>query len=134
MANAMYDLGRAAFGNAGIAFTSDNIKSVLTDHGGATPNVATSQYLSNISAGTISTSGNMTGKTNTAGVLDCDDFSFTAVSGASCESLNFYKDTGVASSSPLFLYIDTATGLPVTPGGGNISVVIDSGANKLMKL
>jgi hypothetical protein len=45
-----------------------------------------------------------------------------------------YKDTGTESTSLLIFYIDTATGLPCTPNGGNITVAWDSGANKIFKL
>ena len=32
-----------------------------------------------------------------------------------------YKDTGSEATSPLIAYIDTATGLPITPNGGDIA-------------
>jgi hypothetical protein len=56
------------------------------------------------------------------------------VSGASCESIVVYKDTGSAATSPLVAFFDTATGLPVTPNGGDIIITWDSGANKIFKL
>jgi hypothetical protein len=34
----------------------------------------------------------------------------------------------------LIAYIDTATGLPVTPGGGDIDITWDNGSNKIFKL
>ena len=40
----------------------------------------------------------------------------------------------MASTSQLVAYIDTATGLPVTPNGGNIQIVWDTGANKIFAL
>lgn len=135
MTNAMYDTGRASFGNAGINYLADNIKAVLVDTGTYTPNVATHAFLSDITAGArIATSGNLAGKTNVAGVLDANDVTFTAVSGASVEAVVLYKDTGTAGTSQLFAYIDTATGLPVTPNGGDITVTWDNGANKILKL
>jgi hypothetical protein len=47
---------------------------------------------------------------------------FTAVSGASVESVNVFKDTGTPGTSNLIAYFDTGTGLPVTPNGGDITV------------
>jgi hypothetical protein len=45
------------------------------------------------------------------------------VSGVSVEALIIYKDTGTASTSPLIYFVDVAaSGLPVTPNGGNITV------------
>jgi hypothetical protein len=49
---------------------------------------------------------------------------FTAVTGDVSEAVILYKDTGVAATSPLIAYIDTATGLPVTPNGGDITVTV----------
>lgn len=134
MANALYDLGREAFLGGDLDWDANTIKLVLTDHGADTPNVATDDFLNDISAGTVATSGAFATKTKTNGVADADDVTLTAVSGASCESINIFKDTGVSSTSNLIAYIDTATGLPVTPNGGDIIIQWDSGANKIFKL
>jgi len=135
MVNALFDTGRAAFLNAGVNWTSDNIKAVLVDHGVDTPVPATDSFLSDITAGArIATSANFSGKTSTAGVADAADLTFSAVSGASVESIVIYKDSGVEGTSQLIAFIDTATNLPVTPNGGDIIVAWDNGANKIFKL
>ena len=135
MVNALFDTGRAAFLNAGVNWTSDNIKAVLVDHGVDTPVPATDSFLSDITAGArIATSANFSGKTSTAGVADAADLIFSAVSGASVESIVIYKDSGVEGTSQLIAFIDTATNLPVTPNGGDIIVAWDNGANKIFKL
>lgn len=135
MSNALYDKGREAFLNADIDWAADNIKVVLVDTGAYTVNLSTHDFLDDVAGGArIATSGNLSGKTSTAGVADADDVTFTAVTGVQSEALVIYKDTGTASTSPLIAYIDTATGLPVTPNGGDISVTWDSGANKIFKL
>ena len=59
---------------------------------------------------------------------------FTDVTGASIEAIIIYSDTGTEATSPLIAYIDTATGLPITPNGGDIIVTWDNGANKIFKL
>jgi hypothetical protein len=56
-----------------------------------------------------------------AGVFDHADFVFTAVTGASVESLTYYEHSGVESTSPLMFNLDSWTGLPVTPNGGDIT-------------
>jgi len=58
------------------------------------------------------------------GVFDAADLSpaFTAVSGATVESISLLKDTGSAATSPLIAYWDTASGLPLTPNGGDVNV------------
>lgn len=135
MANALYDKGREAFLTGGISWSADSIKAVLVDTGAYTPNVATHQFLSDIAAGArVATSANLGSKTVAAGVADAADSLFTAVSGPSVEAVVLYKDTGTAGTSPLIAYIDTASGLPVTPNGGDITVVWDNGANKIFKL
>jgi hypothetical protein len=135
MANALYDTGRAAFLGADVDWLVDNIKAVLVDSADYTVNLATHQFLSDIAAiGRVATSGNFGTKSATAGVADAADITFTAVTGDPSEVLVIYKDTGTATTSQLIAYIDTATGLPVTPNGGDITVTWDNGANKIFKL
>jgi hypothetical protein len=135
MSNALYDKYRQSALEGGIAILTANIKFVLVDVADYTVNLATHQFLSDIaSAGRVSTSPNAAGKTSTAGVFDANDITFAAVSGDPSEAVVGYVDTGTATTSNLICYIDTATGLPVTPNGGDITVTWDNGANKIFKL
>lgn len=133
MANALYDLGRQGFLDGSIDWDTDTIKACLVDTGTYTVNLSTHEFLSDLS-GIVATSGALSSKTVAAGVADAADVTFTAVTGASVEAIVLYKDTGVAGTSRLIAYIDTATGLPVTPNGGDISVAWDNGSNKIFKL
>ena len=135
MANALFDTGRAAFLGADVDWLADNIKVTLIDVADYTVNLATHDFYDDVAAaGKVATSGNLASKTATAGVADAADVTFTAVTGDPCEALVIWKDTGTAATSQLIAYIDTATGLPVTPNGGNITVTWDNGANKIFKL
>lgn len=135
MANALFDKGREGFLTGAINWTSDNIKAVLVDTGSYTVDLANHDYLDDIPSGArIATSSNLSSKTATAGVADAANITFTAVSGASIEALVLYKDTGTPSSSRLIAYIDTATGLPVTPNGGDLNIDWSNGSNKIFKL
>ena len=135
MANALYDKGREAFLNGSINWSSDTIKCVLLDAADYTPNLSTHQYLSDVpGAARVGTPQTLGTKTSTAGVADAADATFPAVTGDPSEYLLIYKDTGVEGTSPLIALIDTATGLPVTPNGGDITVAWDNGANKIFKL
>lgn len=135
MANALYDKGREKFLTGAINWSSDAIKAVLVDAADYTVNLATHEFLSDIpSGGRVATSANFGTKTTTAGVADAADITFTAVTGDPSEALVIYKDTGSAATSPLIAYIDNATGLPVTPNGGDITVTWDNGSNKIFKL
>lgn len=133
MANALYDLGREAFLSGDITWDGDNIKCVLVDTGTYTVNLATDQYHSDVS-GIVATSVNFTTKTVTAGVADAADVTLSSVTGAESEAVVIYQDTGASGTSRLIAYIDTATGLPVTPNGGDIVIQWDSGSNKIFKL
>lgn len=135
MTNALYNKGREGFLDGNIDWDTNNIKAILVDTGAYTVNLSTHDNLDDVAAGArIATSGNLASKTVTDGVADAADVTFSAVSGATVEAIILYKDTGVESTSRLIAYIDTGTGLPVTPNGGDITVQWDSGANKIFKL
>lgn len=135
MANALYGKGRQKFAEGDIAWLTDDIKAVLVDVADYTVSIDTDEFLSDIPSGArVATSANMSGKSTTLGVCDVADFAFTTVTGDPSEAVVFYKDTGSAATSPLISYHDTATGLPVTPNGGDINIGVDPGANKLFKL
>lgn len=137
MANTLYDKGRGLFLTAGLDWSANTIKCILVDTAGYTPNFTTDQWLSDIgSTYRIGGSSGQTlgSKTTTGGAADAADITFSAVTGASVEALVIYMSTGVEGSSPLIAYIDTATGLPITPNGGDIIVTWDNGPNKIFKL
>lgn len=135
MANTLYDKARQRFLEAQLDWLSDTIKVVLVDNGAYTPQTAVHEFYSDISGSAIIAGPvTLTAKATTGGAADAADVTFTSVSGASIESIVIYKDTGVAGTSPLIAYIDTATGLPITPNGGDIIVTWDNGANKIFKV
>lgn len=135
MANALYDKGREGFLNGAISWSSHDIKVVLVDTDEYTPDLVTDEFLADIPVDArVATSANLSGKTSTDGVADANDVTFSTVTGAQSEALVIYRDTGNVATSNLIAYIDTATGLPVTPNGGDITVVWDNGANRIFKL
>lgn len=135
MANALYDLGREAFLNGDIDWTTDNIRVVLGDSAAYTVNLATHDFLDDVPGGArIAVSGNLASKTSSAGVADAADVTLSAVTGAVCEFIIIYQHTGTDATSRLIAYIDSATNLPITPNGGDITIQWDSGANRIFKL
>ncbi len=135
MANALYDKGREGFLDGSIDWDTNDIKLVLIDEDDDAVDLANDDFLDDIVAGArVATSGNFAGKTVTAGVADANDVTLSTVSGDVSESITIYMDSGVAGTSRLICNIDTATGLPVTPNGGDITIQWDSGANKIFKL
>lgn len=135
MANALFDKGREGFLDGTIDWDTNNIKVVLVDTADYTVNLSTHDNLDDVPAlARVATSGNLASKTVTAGVADAADVTLSAVTGDPSEALIIYQDTGVESTSRLIAYIDTATGLPVTPNGGDITIAWDNGANRIFKL
>lgn len=134
MANALYDKGREAFLNGSISWLSDNIKICLVTSG-YSPSLSSDQFLSAVGGGNIvATSGNLTTKTDTAGVADADDVTFTALTGSTVTYIVCYKDSGFSSTSPLIFIDDTVTGLPLTPSGADVTVSWSNGSSKIFKL
>jgi phage tail sheath gpL-like len=135
VANTLYDNARKLFLEGQINWLTDTIKVMLVDQGAYTPSPTTHVYLSDVSASArIGASVTLSGKATTGGAADANDVTFSAVSGASIEYIVLYKDTGVEGTSPLLALIDTATGLPITPNGGDIIVTWDNGTNKIFRL
>lgn len=134
MANVLYDAARAAFANAELDWDTDTIKVTLVDTADYTFNAAHDFYDDITVAGRVATA-TLASKTNTNGILDAADTVLSSVTGDPSEALVIWKDTGVEATSRVILYLDTfASGMPVTPNGGNITIQWDNGTNKIFKL
>lgn len=135
MANTLYDKARQRFLEAQINWQTDTIKCLLVDTGAYTPQTSVHEYLSDVpTSARIAGPVTLTSKSTTGGAADAADVTFTSVSGASIEAIIIYSDTGTESTSPVIAFIDTATGLPITPNGGDIIVTWDNGTNKIFKV
>lgn len=136
MSNALYDAGRQKFLEGTFNWLTDTVKAHLINLSNYTPNLATHQNLSDVgTTSRISTAPvTLTAKTSTGGSANAANVTFSSVSGAVVGAILLYKDTGVESTSSLIALIDTATGLPITPNGGDIIITWDTGPNKIFKL
>lgn len=135
MANALYDKAREKFLTAGLNWETQNIRAVLVDLATYTPNLAQNEWLSDIGTSSrVSTSPVFTGKDWEGGAADADDITFSSVSGPRIGAIVIYHDSGDPGTSDLIAYIDVATGLPITPNGGDIIVTWDNGVNKIFRL
>jgi hypothetical protein len=135
MASGLYAKGREGFLDGSIDWDTNTIKCVLIDTADYTVNLATHDNLDDVPAGArVGTPATLGTKTATDGVADAADVTFTAVTGDPSEAIVIWKDTGTESTSRLIAYIDTGTGLPVTPNGGDITIAWDNGANRIFKL
>ena len=127
MANAIFPKYKNSLlqGDANTALTGSGTTGLyvaLVDTGTYTYNAA-NQFYSDLS-GIVGTDQEITTVTTTGGLIDGDNVTYTAVSGATVEALVLYrKNAGANTTWRLIAYIDTSvTGLPVTPNGGDIAI------------
>jgi len=135
MANAMYNRGRQGFLAGEIDWDANDIRLILVDENDDAVNTTTDEDLADRASGArVATSGAFASKTTTAGTADAADVTLSSVTGDQSESIDIYQHTGTEATSLLIVNIDTATGLPVTPNGGDIVISWDNGANKIFTL
>lgn len=132
MANALFVAYRNNLLGTGtrVILSSETVKAMFVDHADDTPVIATDANISDIlsaarvpAIGTAPSLASKTVGTVGSGVFDAGDTTFANLTGDQAESLILFKDTGTESSSTLIAYWDTATGIPVTPSGGDVIVV-----------
>lgn len=133
MANALFTAFRNGILGAHatrVDFDADTFSAFFVDHADDTPVIATDDFADDILAAaqvpafaSAPALSSITVGSVGAGVVDAADLVFTSLSGDQSESLVLFKDTGADTTSDLCAYWDTATGLPLTPNGGNVTVV-----------
>jgi len=133
MANALYPKAKESFINGHINMSANTITIALVDTGVYTFNSA-HQFRSDVSNSAVISDTTLSNKTIANGVFDADDATFTSVTGANCEALLLFQNTGIQTTSRLIAYVDSATGLPILPNGGDITVVFSSGASKIFAI
>ena len=123
MANALYPKYKEAIIQASAnSSLTGTVKAVLIDTASYTYSAA-HEFYSSASAGAVGTPQTINTKTYTNGTFDGDNVTFTALTGATCEAIIVFIDTGTAGTSRLVAYFDTGvTNLPVTPNGGDVSI------------
>jgi hypothetical protein len=142
VANVLYDVGRNYFLNGSINWLTAAIREQLV----SISNVPTA-YVFNASLDTVFASvptgarvgmsmASLGTKTATSGIADAADVVHTAVSGPTVGAIIITVSTATANASdwPMIAYIDTATGLPVGPNGGDITTQWDNTTNRIFKL
>lgn len=135
MANTFYDKARERFATAQINWNTDTIKAQLVDAGAYTVNGTSHEFLSDVPVGArIGAPVTLTGKTALAGAMDADNTQFTGITGPTIEAVVIYKDGGTDGTSPVIVYLDTGSGLPITPNTGDIILTWDNGTNKIFRL
>ena len=133
MANELYPKAKEAFLNGSINMVANTITIALVDTGVYTFSSA-HQFRNDVSNSAVISSTTLSNKTIANGVFDADDATFSSVTGANCEALIIFTDTGIQGTSRLVAYIDSATGLPILPNGGDITVAFSSGSSRIFAL
>ena len=125
MANLLYPLFKQTIlsGATNANLSSGTVKAVLVDAAVYTYSAA-HQFFSSIAS--VVATATLASKTVTNGAFGSANPTWTAVTGAQSEYLILYVDTGTTTTSPLVAFYDTATGLPVTPNGGDINITVNA--------
>jgi len=141
MADNLFNPGREGFLAAEIDWNGATIKVALVR--GYTFS-ASHKFMSDVTSngGTLVATATLTNPVVTNGIADADDVVFSAVpTGAACNALIIYQSSAVGGGADvasnlqrLIADIRDASGLPVTPNGGNINVTWDNGSNKIFNL
>lgn len=136
MTAVLYTKAKQKFLEGGINLTAGTINASLVDTGLYTPNLSTNDFRDDIANDAVIATVALTSITVTDGVFNAANATFTSVpaSANTIEAIVIWKDTGSQATSPLISFANTATGLPVTPNDGNITIVWDTGANKIFAL
>lgn len=101
---------------------SGDIRLVCIDTADDDPNTSTDVDLADIAAAVVATSGALQSTSVTDGTFDHADITISSVSGDQFEEIVYYGHTGTSSTSPLICVIDSGTGLPFSPSGGDIEI------------
>jgi hypothetical protein len=95
------------------------------------------QFRSDLGANTLGTPVTVTSITTNSpnpGTLDIADLLFSAVPAGTSAAIAFYHDTGSAATDDLIYFDDAITGFPLSTSGGDVSVTISAGADRLFTL
>jgi hypothetical protein len=126
MADTAYSLFLQALLAGTYDLSSASVKLMLVEIGVGhyVPNFTTDEFVSIVAGGDqIAISSALSSKSITDGLFDAADTIFSAVpAGPAGGALLLFIDTGSQASSPLIYYLDSYSGLPVTPTGADINV------------
>jgi hypothetical protein len=140
VANILTNTGREAFLVASQGWKAGSVPATHVPYivGSFAPAPADLVFLSDIPAAAWRHRGTyLTGKTTASGIADADDQTLVGVGSAGSATAVYIvlvNETGASQTSLVTAVIDTATGLPFLPNGGDVSVSWDSGSNRIFRL
>ena len=115
-------LGNPAHNTADL--DTDDIRCWLYDETADARDLANEDIADILAGARIAESTNLASKTVGVvgdGIFDHANFVFTSVTGASVESIGYWAFNATESIAPLLWVLDSASGLPVSPNGGDIT-------------
>lgn len=131
MPNGLYKSYREQLLEGAFTLSSQALDISLLDAGTVDPALETHDFYDDLVTAEIATFADLVGKSVTDGIFDCTDVTFTTVSGATVEDFTIFEDDTTDGTSSLIVNFDTATGLPLTPNGADVTIQFDSGSNKV---
>lgn len=139
MANTLYDIARKRYAEKEQDFreTSPGVMSaILISTAFYTFNATHPDIRDFVPSAKVTAAVDLASTTVTSnGAVDANDVTFTSVSGIAIGAILIYRRvSGDDTVSYLQAWIDTATGLPITPNGGDIIVTWDGGNNRIFRL
>ena len=143
MANTLYMSGRQGFLDGSIDWDTNTIRLTLInrDGGGSLNNATDITFYTQVGDtarvktydAALAATG-IGGKTVASGIADGNDCTLSATSGQPVGAIILWADSGSPSTSRLIGWIDTGTGLPASPNGGDITVQWSAGASRIFML
>jgi hypothetical protein len=142
MANALTNPGRAAFLTASMGWLAGSVPGTWVPYIiGSWVRTDDAVFLSDIpfAAGAVwrARGTYLVSKTVASGIADAADTLVAGVGSAGSATAVYVvlvNETNASNTSLLGAIIDTASGLPFLPNGGDVNIVWDDGANKIFKL
>lgn len=126
MANQVFTPAKQDILTANLDLGTVQLAAMLIDSASYVVNQA-HQYVSDIPAAAVVASANILNAAVADGSVTADNVLLDNVpAGPACEAIVIYENTGVDATSRLVTYIDTGTGLPVTPDGTDLVVTFPS--------
>lgn len=140
MANQLTNTGREGFLVASYGWKAGSLPGTWVPYiVGSMGNVLSDiVFLSDITSAVWRARGTyLANKTTASGIADADDSTLVGVGSSGSATAHYVvliNETGASQTSLVGAVIDTATGLPFLPNGGDVQIVWDSGTNKIFKL
>jgi hypothetical protein len=139
MANALFNPARAGFLTASMGWLAGSVPGTWVPYiMGSWNRDDSAVFLSDIPAAVWRARGTyLVSKTVASGIADAADTTLAGVGSAGSATAVYIvavNETNASQTSLLGFIIDTASGLPFLPNGGDVNVVWDDGANRIFKL